>query len=59
MIFDSLKIQCYLSKIFTSYIEWRSSQVLSYRGGSRIFSRGGGFSKNFRKFCRLFLGRPN
>ena len=32
------------------------------RGGSRVFSRGGGgFSKNFRKFCRpfIFLGRPN
>ena len=29
-------------------------------GGSRIFSRqrGGGFSKKFRKFFRIFLGRP-
>ena len=34
-----------------------------HRGGYRIFSRGGGggFSKNFRKFCRpdFFLSRPN
>ena len=30
------------------------------RGGSRIFSRGGGFSKKIRKFWRpFFLGRPN
>ena len=30
------------------------------RGGSRIFSRGGGFSKNFPKFWQpFFLGPPN
>ena len=31
-----------------------------FRGGSRIFSREGGFSKTFREFWRpFFLGRPN
>ena len=30
------------------------------RGGYEIFSAGGGgFSKNFQKFYRPFLGRPN
>ena len=39
-------------------VGWRNRP----RGGSRIFSRGGGgFSKNFPKFWRpfFFLGRPN
>ena len=35
---------------------------IEFRGGFRIFSRGGGradFQKNFENFVDLFLGRPN
>ena len=45
---------------FTSYLKAKikNKNVFRFRGGSRIFSRGVDFQKNFGNFDDLFLGRP-
>ena len=56
---DSFPSVCWLC--FVNVVAANNMQMVMLRGGSRIFSRGGGadFQKIFQNFDLFFLGRPN